>query len=509
MAVAGTVKTSTPLLPVGGRRYRNPILDADWPDLDVVRVDDLFVLVASSFSVAPGLPVLVSRDLVHWSFAGRALPHLPPAGRFVEPEHGRGVWAPAIRHHAGRYRVYWGDPDEGIWTISAERPEGPWSAPVLVLRGRGLIDPCPLFDDDGRVWLVHAWAQSRSGISNRLDIVELDSDGQRPISASSVLIDGDDIPGCTVLEGPKLYHARGHYWVFAPAGGVATGWQFAFRADRLDRPWEHRVVLSQGDTDVNGPHQGAWVDTPAGEDWFLHFQDRGWAGRVTHLQPMTWDDEGWPVVGDHGAPVAGWQAPAALPHETATPAVADDWRAGLGPQWAWQAQPPAGDAWASAAGGTLELTAVPPPALHPRRIAAMLSQPLPGSGISLSAEFEAAGSDMRGGCAVLGARSLTCELVGSEDGAELVVSTWTDDPAPIVLARAVAGTSRVRVRLDVDRDGRCRLTATEGSRTIAQVSDWQAHAGTWVGAQFGLYAAGVDGVLRVGPLSASPLSART
>jgi beta-xylosidase len=296
--------------PAGRLTYRNPILNADWPDPDVIRVGETYYLVASSFNRAPGLPILRSPDLLRWELIGRALPAVPPAERFLVPRHGGGVWAPSIRHHDGLFWIFYPDPDQCVHVLTAADPAGPWSEPHFLLPGPGVIDPCPFWDDDGRAWLVFGWAKSRSGISNRLSLVEMTPDAREIIGTPVTVIEGDDLPGYSTLEGPKVYKREGWYWIFAPAGGVATGWQSVFRSRSLLGPYEDRVVLEQGDTPVNGPHQGAWVTSPEGEDWFLHFQDRGVFGRVVHLQPMRWGDDGWPVMGSGGRPVLEHLAPA-------------------------------------------------------------------------------------------------------------------------------------------------------------------------------------------------------
>src|SRR5581483_11712257 len=152
----------------GDGQYQNPILFADYSDPDVVRVGDDFWLTASSFSHVPGLPILHSRDLVNWTLVNHALPTLSSpdaagqslAAHFAVPRPGEGVWAPAIRYHENRYWIYFPDPDFGIYVTTATDPAGAWTPPALVLAGRGLIDPCPLWDDDGKVYLVHAWARS-------------------------------------------------------------------------------------------------------------------------------------------------------------------------------------------------------------------------------------------------------------------------------------------------------------------------------------------------------------
>ncbi len=274
------------------------MLFADYSDPDAIRVGDDFYLVSSSFDAVPGLPVLHSKDLVNWTIIGHVFAVQPPANHFSEVRHGEGVWAPAIRYHAGKFWVFYPDPDFGIYFSTATNPAGEWTTPVLVKAGKGLIDPCPFWDDDGQLYLIHAWARSRAGIANLLTLQKLSPDGTKVLDDGKVIIDGNKIPNWTTLEGPKLYKRHGFYYVFAPSGGVTGGYQAVFRATNIYGPYEHRIVLDQGKTAINGPHQGAWVDTPTGENWFLHFQDRGAYGRVVLLEPMIWRDDDWPVIGD-------------------------------------------------------------------------------------------------------------------------------------------------------------------------------------------------------------------
>jgi pectate lyase len=238
----------------GDGSYANPVIYADYSDPDVVRVGDEYFLVSSSMNTVPGLPILRSRDLVNWRLVGHALQRLVPEAAFSAVQPGKGVWAPSIRHHDGRFWIYWGDPDSGIYVVTASNAGGPWSAPVLVEAGKGLIDPCPLWDDDGKVYLVHAWARSRAGFANVLTLHRLTPDGLKTADEGTVIIDGDKISGYRTLEGPKFYKRAGHYWIFAPAGGVKQGWQSVFRSRTIDGPYEDRIVLEQGKTDINGPH---------------------------------------------------------------------------------------------------------------------------------------------------------------------------------------------------------------------------------------------------------------
>lgn len=289
------------------QRFTNPLIDHDVPDPDVIALSSGgYALVASSFDRAPGLPLWHSDDLMQWRRVGFA------GGYRADAPHDGGVWAPSIREHGGRMFITWGDPDIGIFVTESPDFEGPWSEPRLLQPGQGLIDACPYWDEDGRAWIVHGYARSRAGFANRIDIFEADAELTVPLSASRTVIDGDSIDGCDVLEGPKVYRRDGELWIFAPAGGVATGWQYAFRATSWDGSWDHRIVLEQGDGPVNGPHQGAWVIGEGGEEWFFHFQSKGHLGRVLHMQPLHWGSDGWPIIGDpehHGIPVLSWITP--------------------------------------------------------------------------------------------------------------------------------------------------------------------------------------------------------
>lgn len=322
--------------------YQNPVLEMDYSDPDVIRVGEDYYLVSSSFTYLPGVPLLHSRDLLHWEQLSWCLSRIP-FDRYDLPAHGCGSWAPAIRHHDGLFYVFIPLPDEGIFVTTAADPRGPWSEPHCIRRTAGWIDPCPFWDEDGSAYMVHAFANSRCGIKHRIDICRMAPD------ASRLLDDGTQIYCNELLhptmEGPKMYKREGYYYIFAPAGGVPTGWQTVLRSQNPLGPYEARVVLHQGQSRVNGPHQGAWVTTPEGKDWFFHFQDAGVHGRILHLQPMCWDN-GWPIIGRDrdgdgiGEPVDSWPLPlpTALPDQPLQP---DDGFEGpeLALCWQWQANP--------------------------------------------------------------------------------------------------------------------------------------------------------------------------
>ncbi len=323
--------------------YKNPVLHADYSDPDVCAVGNDFYMTASSFGCTPGLPILHSRDLVNWRLANYALKEIEPKEFFNTPRHGKGVWAPSIRYHQGEFYIYWGDPDFGIFLVKTKDPLDEWEKPVLVKAGRGMIDPTPLWDDDGKVYLVHAWAGSRSLFNSVITVCEMNAEGTQVTGNPVLVFDGNDGVNHTI-EGPKFYKRNGYYYILAPAGGVATGWQVALRSKQVYGPYESKIVMAQGATDINGPHQGAWVDTPTGESWFVHFQDKAMYGRVIHLNPMQWVND-WPVIGEDkdgdgcGTPVTQYRKPnVGATCRVETPVESDEFNSRhLGLQWEWHA----------------------------------------------------------------------------------------------------------------------------------------------------------------------------
>ena len=323
-----------------GNKFRNPVLFADYSDPDVIRVGDTFYMTASSFNYTPGLPILVSKDLVNWRLVNYALKNIGQE-RFKIPRHSEGVWAPAIRFHEGMFYIYYGMPDEGYYVVRTKDPLGEWEEPVLVLEGKGLIDPCPFWDEDGRAYIIHGYAKSRIGFKSILGIFEMSPDGLKAISEDHFVFDGNDPshPAVTI-EGPKVYKRDGFYYILAPAGGVREGYQVALRSKDIHGPYEIKTVMGQGSTVINGPHQGGLVDTPDGKEYFLHFQDRGLYGRICHLQPVYWNG-GWPVIGINpdtngvGEPAFELDKPVITSEEPVYLEGSDDFKDGK-PNLSWQ-----------------------------------------------------------------------------------------------------------------------------------------------------------------------------
>lgn len=327
---------------LGNGYYKNPVLYTDYSDPDVTRVGEDYFMIASSFSNTPGIPVLHSKDLVNWQVINYVLESVP-GERYEKPMHGCGVWAPSIRYHDGLFYACFGMPDEGIYMSTTKDPFEKWSKPINIRPGAGWIDPCPFWDDDGKAYLVAGVAKSRIGYNSILNLVRMTPDGTSVFGEEIKIFDGN-INDQETIEGPKMYKKNGYYYIFAPAGGVKPGWQTVLRSKDIWGPYEYKVVLRQGDSKINGPHQGAWIDTITGEDWFIHFQDVFAAGRITHLQPMTWKDD-WPIIGvaqeekEYGEPVLQYKKPhVGATYDITSPDTSDDFTGEkLGLQWQWNA----------------------------------------------------------------------------------------------------------------------------------------------------------------------------
>ena len=329
----------------GDGTYTNPVINADYsdPDVCVGPSGEDYYMTASSFQCTPGLPILHSKDLVNWEIVNYALKSLYTGNKqleehFATPQHGAGVWAPSIRYHEGEYYIYWGDPDFGVFMVKTRGgdPAGEWENPVCVIEGKGMIDTTPLWDEDGRCYLVNGWANSRGKFASVLCVREMNREGTKAIGNPVIVFDGNGTENRT-CEGPKFYKRDGWYWIMCPAGGVPTGFQLAMRSKSPYGPYEHKIVLQQGKTNINGPHQGGWIHTKYNEDWFLHFQDKEAYGRVVHLNPVDWST-GWPIMGKKGEPVTTYQKPKNSSSVIVNPVESDEFNSPfLGKQWQWHA----------------------------------------------------------------------------------------------------------------------------------------------------------------------------
>lgn len=528
-------------------KYTNPILYSDYSDPDVCAVNGEYWMTSSSFNCVPGLQILHSNDLVNWDIVGAALPRLEVFDGCTSPRHGEGVWAPSIRYHDGLFYIFWGDPDRGIYEVHTEDPRGEWSAAHLLLEGKGIIDACPLWDEDGRVYVVHGWAASRAGFNSVLTVRELKKDLSGVKGPGVLVFDGLSSGNITV-EGPKFYKRNGWYYIFAPAGGVPEGWQLVMRSRNIYGPYESRVVLHKGGVDTHGPHQGGWVDDTAGNSWFLHFEDRGPWGRVVHLQPMQWGPDDWCTMGIDingdgiGEPVASHSGPAGFTgHRKGTlrqgnggqtchravdaletsSGFSEAVRPGQIPQiplnWQWHAGP--SDNWAMLRPetGSLHMNCIP----HEPRwrnlwdTGNLLLEKIVGPSMELCSEFTFTPlvEGERCGIVVMGMDYSTIEMrysdgktrleqvvckdahKGSEEipasraKEEIIVTQMPSVEPTYSQHSAVPASFRIHLKVTIDPEAVCRFYYSHDGKSFKQVgSEFQAREGRWIGAKIGFFA---------------------
>lgn len=487
---------------LGNGKYKNPVIDADYSDPDAIRVGDNYYLVSSSFDAIPGLPILQSKDLVNWTIIGHALKRQPPFEHFAKTQHGNGVWAPAIRFHNSEFYIYYPDPDFGIYVTKAKNPAGPWSDPVLVEGGKGLIDPCPLWDEDGKVYLVHAYAGSRAGIKTIIVVKKMNATGDQVIDEGKLVYDGHELD--PTIEGPKFYKRNGFYYIFAPAGGVSTGWQLVLRSKNIYGPYQRKVVMDQGKGPINGPHQGAWVNTPTGEDWFLHFQDKEAYGRVVHLQPMKWVND-WPIIGldtdgdGIGEPVLTYKKPTTTkPTPIVTPLESDEFNGlNLGLQWQWQANPVATWSFMNVEKGALRLFSakMPDSARNLWDVPNLLLQKFPTEKFTVTTKLNFMPNtkleNEKTGLVIMGMSYANLALKSKKDGIYIVYTTCKNaekgKPEDEKTIEKLKG-NEVYFRVTVTAGAKCQFSYSINGTDFTNVNDvFQAEPGKWIGAKVGLF----------------------
>ncbi len=338
---------------------------------------------------------------------------------------------------------------------SAPRAEGPWDAPVKVIAQAGLEDPCPFWDNDGQAYLVH----SRVG-AGPLILHRMSADGKSVLDDGKVIV--EDPVKLPTLEGPKLYKRNGYYYLFAPFGGVETGSQAVLRSRNIYGPYDSRTVLSKGTTEVQGPHQGGYVETPSGEGWFVHFNSTGAYGRIVYLEPVKWEED-WPIIGErlagaatgqpvqsHALPDVGRTFPAAHPQ------TSDEFAARtLGPQWEWNHNPLDSHWSLTERPGFLRLKAAPAANLVSARNT--LTQVLQGRTVRITARLSAGAmaDGQRAGLAMFGRRPSWIGVVqGQGDLRVTFAEGGVETPGPS-LGRAVHrmhAPDSVLLRMQVDNE---------------------------------------------------------
>jgi beta-xylosidase len=479
----------------GDGTYKNPVLYADYSDPDVIRVGNNYYMVASSFTCQPGIPVLHSKDLVNWKIINYVYNSLP-LQRYRKIQHGQGSWAPSIRYHRGVFYVYFCTPEDGLFMASTTNPAKPWTL-HQVQDVANWEDPCPFWDTDGQAYLLHGKVGAGPAILHKMS-----ADGKRLLD-NGKLIYRDDQKQPT-LEGFKFMDKRdGYYYFAAPAGGVGTGWQSVFRSKNIYGPYEDKIVLQQGSTSVNGPHQGGLVQTQTGQWWFMHFQDKDAYGRVVHLQPAVWKN-GWPVIGEDadgdgtGRPVLVHTKPNVGKSYPATgPQTSDEFtQPTLGLQWQWQAAPVSHWYSLTQRKGYMRLKAVANPTdsgslfYAPNQLLQKFAAP-EFSAIT-KMHLNAVQNGVRAGLAVVGNYYTTLCLQHKGNRNTLAIYEGKRENRkylmPVQVLEVPVSTSTIWLKVNVSDAALYQYSYSLNGKDFVSLSHaYSAEKGTWIGAKVGIY----------------------
>ncbi|MFZ0454989.1 MAG: glycoside hydrolase 43 family protein [Ignavibacteriaceae bacterium] len=312
----------------GDGTYTNPVIAADFPDPDVIRVDSEYYMVNTTMFIFPGVTILKSCDLVNWQYCTNAVQRFDFSPCYDLDgcnRYGHGQWATSLKYHKGKFYLLFITLNEGGFLCSAAKPEGPWEIRKLP---KGFYDPGLFFDDDGRIYVAHGYS--------KIYMTELDQNFA-PLTKDSLIITGDIRKG---LEGTHVYKINGYYYLYCTYGGL-DGIQVAFRSKNIYGPFDEKVVIRDTTHGINfGIHQGALIQTQTGEWWTMLFVDNGPFGRFPSLQPVTWSD-GWPMVGKNGKAVITSVKPKVEEScpITILPTSDEFDSAKLGMQWGWNHNP--------------------------------------------------------------------------------------------------------------------------------------------------------------------------
>ncbi|SDG26784.1 Beta-xylosidase [Prevotella communis] len=316
-----------PVADNGNGTYTNPVVRADIPDPDVIRVGDTYYMVSTTMVHFPGATILKSKDMVNWEYCANPLEKLLDDDRYNlrkgQNFYSKGMWACSMKYHDGKFYILINGNDSRAWLLTATDPEGKWTVKRLA---HNYYDPGMLFDN-GKVYIV-------CGI-NHLTMVELDENFNE--LRSKVVVVRDDAG----LEGCHLYKHGDYYYIYATYGGWPSG-QVAFRSTDPFGTYEEKMLVEKTiNGQVNTIHQGALIEDTEGKWWTIMQQDLGALGRFPNLQPVTWVD-GWPIVGNNGVPYQTYTKPAGTneyPRQMTTTDVFRNFP--LDMQWEWNHLPQA------------------------------------------------------------------------------------------------------------------------------------------------------------------------
>ena len=317
-------------------KIQNPMLWADVPDPDVIRVGDTYYLVSTTMHLMPGAPIMTSKDLKNWETVGYIFDRLTDSPKYDllnGTAYGRGQWATSLKYHNGKFYALLAPNERGAmgdtYIFSAEKAEGPWT---IVSRMRHFHDCSLFFDDDGRVYVIYGTGEMMELKPDLSDVIEG--------THQQLFQREEDEKG--ILEGSRMIKHNGKYYLLMISHVYAPGKhrrEVCYRADNIHGPYEKQVILESEFGGFSYEAQGTIVDTPDG-DWIgIIFQDRGGVGRVLTVMPCRWVN-GWPMLGDENGKVPETARPLVNGQPATAIVKSDDFSSDkLGLHWQWNHNP--------------------------------------------------------------------------------------------------------------------------------------------------------------------------
>jgi len=314
----------------------NPMLWADVPDPDVIRVGDTFYMVTTTMHLMPGAPIMKSKDLKNWETIGYIFDRLTDSPKYDLQNgsvYGRGQWATSLKYHKGKFYALLAPNEAGptgnTYIFSAEKAEGPWS---LVSRMRHFHDCSLFFDDDERVYVIYGTGE----------MMELKKDLSDVIEGSHQQIFKREADETGLLEGSRMIKHNGKYFLLMISQVYAPGHhrrEVCYRAKNIHGPYEKNVILENDFGAMGYVGQGTIINTEDGDWYGIIFQDRGGVGRVLTLSPVRWID-GWPMIGDEQGKVPMVMRPLKKGQPKTGIVRSDDFANDkLGLHWQWNHNP--------------------------------------------------------------------------------------------------------------------------------------------------------------------------
>lgn len=317
-------------------KIQNPMLWADVPDPDVIRVGDTFYLVSTTMHLMPGAPVMASKDLKNWETVGYIFDKLTDSPKYDLLQgtvYGRGQWATSLKYHNGKFYALLAPNEQGAmgdtYIFTADKAEGPWK---ILSRMRHFHDCSLFFDDDGRVYVIYGTGE----------LMELKPDLSDVIEGTHMHIFQREEDERGLLEGSRVIKHDGKYYLLMISHVYAPGKhrrEVCYRADDIHGPYEKQVILESEFGGFSYEAQGTIVDSPSGDWYGIIFQDRNGVGRVLTVMPCRWIN-GWPMLGDENGKVPDEVRPFVSGQPETGIVKSDDFaEPKLGLQWQWNHNP--------------------------------------------------------------------------------------------------------------------------------------------------------------------------